>query len=108
MGMSIIEAAKKLLSRLLETSADTFEFINDDDVEVTVEYDYTPACRGARDSFNGRPGAGLPLEPDEPESVDILDTYDQDGNGVTLSPSEEQRAKEQILDQVHSSQDHDE
>lgn len=36
-------------------------------VEVDVEYTYCPPVRGARDTFCGIAGAGIQLEPDEPE-----------------------------------------
>ena len=38
---------------------------------LNVEYDYFPFRRGMRDSLGGVRGAGPPLEPDEPASVDI-------------------------------------
>jgi len=38
---------------------------------VKVEYTYIPASRGARDSFQGKRGAGIQLSPDEPESAEI-------------------------------------
>lgn len=41
------------------------------EVEVEVSYTYVPASRGARDSLGGRRGAGPPLEPDEPATVEI-------------------------------------
>lgn len=40
-------------------------------IPVKVEYTYVPASRGARDSFMGKRGAGIQLEPDEPESAEI-------------------------------------
>lgn len=33
--------------------------------EVEVEFSYYPACRGQRDRY------GVPLEPDEPEDIEI-------------------------------------
>jgi hypothetical protein len=36
-----------------------------------VTYVYFPAHRGVRDSLGGKRGAGPPLEPDEPPSVEI-------------------------------------
>lgn len=38
---------------------------------VRVEYTYIPAYRGARDSFQGKRGAGIQLEPDEAEGAEI-------------------------------------
>lgn len=40
--------------------------------EVSVEYAFIPACRGARDSLGGIRGAGPPLEPDEPAHCEVL------------------------------------
>lgn len=34
-------------------------------IKMEVEYEYTKACRCARDSY------GVPLEPDEPEDIEI-------------------------------------
>lgn len=34
-------------------------------VEMEVEFDYSPPCRGSRDKY------GVPLEPDEPESLGL-------------------------------------
>jgi len=39
-------------------------------LECTVEYEYHRAWRGARER-----GTGVPLEPDEPESVEILSIH---------------------------------
>jgi len=41
------------------------------DVVLTVEYTYNKAYRGQRDSLGGISGAGPPIEPDEPASIDI-------------------------------------
>lgn len=38
---------------------------------LEVEVSTWLATRGARDSLGGRPGAGPPLEPDEPAGFDI-------------------------------------
>lgn len=41
------------------------------EIPVRVEYAYYPFCRGQRDSLCGKRGAGPPLEPDEPEHVEV-------------------------------------
>jgi hypothetical protein len=41
------------------------------DLDAEITFDYQRARRGARDSLGGIRGAGPPLEPDEPESVEI-------------------------------------
>jgi hypothetical protein len=55
---------------------------DDGDIDVTVEFDYYGACRGSLDS------AGLQIEPDEPEGIDILGVQDQDGRKITPSLEE--------------------
>lgn len=51
-------------------------------IEMEVEYEYIRACRGARDSY------GVPLEPDEPEDVEI-ETVSIGGEDVTAILKEE-------------------
>jgi len=43
-----------------------------EDVTIDVDYKFYKGCRGARDSFMGKRGAGAQLEPDEPESVEVM------------------------------------
>jgi hypothetical protein len=49
----------------------TFETELDVNLPVVVNYTFTSASRGARDSLGGKRGAGPPLEPDEPAEVEI-------------------------------------
>lgn len=49
--------------------------VTQEDIEVTVEFDYTPPERGERES-----GTGLQLTPDYPEDVEIISVMDNDGN----------------------------
>lgn len=49
------------------------------EMAVTVAYNYFRGCRGARDSLCGVRGAGPPLEPDEPPSVEIISVKGTDG-----------------------------
>lgn len=49
--------------------------VTQEDIEVTVEFDYTPPERGERES-----GTGLQLTPDYPEDVEIISIMDNDGN----------------------------
>jgi len=37
-----------------------------------IQFDYYKGSKGARDSFNGKAGAGAKLEPDEDPSIDII------------------------------------
>lgn len=69
------------------------------ETEVEVEYSRSKARRGARDSCCGVRGAGAPLEPDEPEEVEILSVTDSAGNEVTLTPKEEDEIYEKIYEQ---------
>jgi hypothetical protein len=41
------------------------------DIEVLVTYTYDKGSKGCRDSLGGVRGAGPPLEPDEPPSIEI-------------------------------------
>ena len=41
---------------------------------MEIGFSYHKAHRGARDSFNGRAGAGIQLEPDEPAGVDDIES----------------------------------
>jgi len=62
--------------------------------EITVEYTYSPGCRGARDSLGGVRGAGQALEPDEPPSVEITKV-------LLSSPTlHDRKATEDIVDEV--------
>lgn len=47
-------------------------------VEVEVTYSYIPPSRGARDSLGGIPGAGAPLEPDDPAEI-VVDAVEVNG-----------------------------
>lgn len=49
--------------------------ITQEEIDVTVEYDYTPPERGERES-----GTGLQLTPDYPEDLQIISVMDNDGN----------------------------
>ncbi len=67
---------------------------DDADLDIIADVTYHPACRGARDSCGGVRGAGPPLEPDEPASIDIDDVRDVFGNEIEPSA----RETEQILE----------
>jgi len=60
--------------------------------ELTVEYEYSKAQRGARDSM------GVPEEPDEPESVEILSVKDSDGKDFDLNNEERESIERQCLE----------
>ena len=68
-----------------------------DEISVEVTYDYSRGCRGARDSLGGVRGAGPPLEPDEPPSVEIISVMDADGNDYDLTNNERERIEEECF-----------
>ena len=62
---------------------------------VLVEYNYTAACRGRRDSLMGKANAGPPLEPDSPAEIEIVRVLDMETNAeLELFPNEETRIRE--------------
>lgn len=66
--------------------------------EIEVNYAYHRGCRGARDSLGGVRGAGPPLEPDEPPSVEIQSV-------MMHSPTfHDREAREDVLDSLSKSQ----
>lgn len=71
--------------------------------EYYIEYEYYRACRGARDSLGGMPGAGPPLEPDEPEHCEIIGVMKEKGGDCILSTLSEKQVgllEERCLDEV--------
>lgn len=71
-------------------------------VEVTVEYDYDPPCRGARER-----GTGMQLEPDYDASVSVISICigDQDITDIVGSKFTDEVAEEvmtQISDGIQS------
>ncbi len=81
-----------------------YEILGDADVEIpiTVEYSYFKGCRGSRDSLGGIRGAGPPLEPDEPPSIEIERALDSDGCEIELSDKEQKRIEAEIWEQISS------
>ena len=65
---------------------------SDTPIEVTGEY--TPPCRGLRDKY------GAPMEPDEEDSMKILDAVSQDGTSRNLTPDEIRRAMDALWEPV--------
>ena len=66
--------------------------------EVEVEIEYTPACRGARDSCGGVRGAGPPLEPDTPASLEFIGAT-CGGREIELTPLEIEQAEEKAREE---------
>jgi hypothetical protein len=75
---------------------------DDDDLEVEVEYTFSKGCRGARDSLGGKAGAGPPLEPDEPDEVEIDSVTDEKGTEVDLTNEEITALEEKCLENYES------
>lgn len=73
---------------------------NETEVELEISYTYHRARSGARDSLGGRRGAGPPLEPDEPASIEILSAKDENGDEVVLTRDEEAAVEEKAFDEV--------
>jgi len=71
-----------------------------DGVSLLVEYTYHKASRGARDSLGGIAGAGPPLEPDEPESVDVESVRSDDDIQGLLSEDQIEQITRAILEKL--------
>jgi len=65
------------------------------EVDVTVEYEYTPAERGERER-----GTGLPLSPDYPASVEIYSVYDENGKEYDLTDRQQRQIEDAIFDDI--------
>ncbi len=74
---------------------------------ATIEYTWHRAYRGARDSILGKRGAGPPLEPDEPEEIEIESVTDENGNSVELTKAEETNLIDQIANSYQPDYDED-
>ena len=55
----------------------TMKYFLDEDVEVTIDFNYTPPCKG---SYEG----GLQMEPDEPADVEILSIKTTPGKEIPI------------------------
>lgn len=66
--------------------------------EIEVEFDYHRAYRGMRDSLCGVRGAGQPLEPDEPASMEFVSATDENGHDFDLTDLEMERAEQRAWD----------
>lgn len=87
----------KLIKESTLPSIETYiiDPVTDEEIPVTVEYEYTPASRGSRE-----PGTGLRLEPDESPSIDIFSVKDEHGKVYHLTDSEEDRIVGLISDKI--------
>lgn len=58
------------------------------EINLEVEYRYSKGMRGSRDRW------GVPLEPDDPEEVEIQSVTDANGNEVELTKAEMDRVEQ--------------
>jgi len=68
-------------------------------VPMTVEYTYHPGTHGARDRF------GVPLEPDEPATIEISDVRVADVDVWTLIEDDVEKIEDLIMQQKESEYD---
>ena len=68
---------------------------DDEEIELEVDFDYNRACRGSRDRY------GVPLEPDDPESIDI-NTVTLDGKDYPTTKEESERVEEAVWKYIES------
>lgn len=64
------------------------------EIDVEIEFDYTPAERGSREF-------GLQMEPDLPEDVDIVSVKDEKGTEYSLTKDETETFALKCLEHVH-------
>ena len=76
----------------------TFTAVITREIEIEVEYEYSKATRGARDSF------GAPEEPDEPESVEIIGAT-SDGKPFELTDEEKKMLEDEALSEICSARE---
>jgi hypothetical protein len=78
-------------------------------VSLAVEYTYYAGCKGARDSFNGRPGAGIQLEPDDEPEIEIISVFSEHGRNVydTLSADDFERIEELLIEDCGEGPDYE-
>lgn len=69
--------------------------MDDNEMEVTVRYEYYKGGKGARGDF------GVPMEPDEPAQVNVISVTNIDtGDDVELSRSDLDQLEDEILGDV--------
>jgi hypothetical protein len=74
---------------------------DDQEIKLEVEYSAYKGCKGARDSLGGKAGAGPPLEPDEPPSIEIESVINMEtGEGVELTRNEENKIENELWDKL--------
>lgn len=64
------------------------------EIDVTVEFDYQPFCRGSHDEM------GVPLEPDDEEEINITNVFDANKNEYTLTKKEETEVLNKCMDHL--------
>lgn len=81
------------LVREIESDDETAE----SEIEVTVDFDYSPAERGARER-----GTGLQLEPDWDEDAEINSIKDASGKEIDVTETELEKIVEKCIEHIHN------
>ncbi len=71
------------------------------EIDVIVEYDYSPASNGHKNRY------GVPTEPNYPEDLEITKITDMDGTELILDEADEETIKERILESIRYDNDPD-
>ena len=72
----------------------TIELYDDLDREIKVELEITPGMKGSKDSW------GCPMEPDDPDTIEILSAIREDGEEIELTADQEETARLAAEDQI--------
>lgn len=67
---------------------------DDTDTEIDVTGEWSAASKGSRNEY------GVPMEPDEDATVEILDAVDQYGTSRNLTAKESERAKDALWEKI--------
>lgn len=68
---------------------------NEEQIELLIVGEYSPASKGATDGKYGPP-----IEPDEPDFIEIDSATDEDGNEIELTEEEYEKAVEEGLEKL--------
>lgn len=67
---------------------------DDSDTAIDVTGEWSAASKGSRNEY------GVPMEPDDEETITILDAVDQYGTSRNLTAKESERAKDAIWEEM--------
>ncbi len=71
------------------------------ETDLLFSFDYTPACRGDRDTY------GQSMEPDSPARMEFLDATDEDGKEHEVASPDVDAARERAFAEVAGEYDPD-